>query len=307
MQDFYSRILEELIIQGVNLTIIETRGLTKYYGKTRGIEDLNMEVESGEIFGYLGPNGAGKTTTIRTLLGFLNPTGGEAHILGMDIQEDIVNIKKEVGYVPGDLSLYGGLTGQEFLDFFSSLKGSRDDLLEVLLERFQVPLDRAIQGYSRGMKQKVAIIQAFMNDPKLVVMDEPTAGLDPLMQETVYEFLREQKERGRTVFFSSHILSEVDKICDRVGIIREGKLVALEDIQSLKDKRGKRVRVKIEGDPKRFNGPKDTKIEDGWIEFVVEDDINPWIRELARFKVMDLEVENFSLEDIFMHYYEEEG
>lgn len=289
------------------MAIIETRGLTKYYGETRGIEELTMEVESGEIFGYLGPNGAGKTTTIRTLLGFLKPTGGEARVLGMDIQEDIVEIKKKVGYVPGDLSLYGGLTGQEFLDYFSSLKGSEEELLDVLLERFQVPLDREIQGYSRGMKQKVAIIQAFMNDPELVIMDEPTAGLDPLMQETVYEFLREQRERGRTVFFSSHILSEVDKICDRVGIVREGKLVALEDIQSLKDKRGKRVRVKIEGDPERFEGPKDTRIEDGWIEFVVEDDINPWIRELAKFNLLDLEVENFSLEDIFMRYYEEGG
>jgi ABC-2 type transport system ATP-binding protein len=289
------------------LAIIETRGLTKYYGKTRGIENLTMEVESGEIFGYLGPNGAGKTTTIRTLLGFLKPTGGEARVLGTDIEEDIVEIKRQVGYVPGDLSLYGGLTGREFLDFFSSLKGSDEDLLDVLLERFQVPLDREIQGYSRGMKQKVAIIQAFMNDPELVIMDEPTAGLDPLMQETVYEFLREQKERGRTVFFSSHILSEVDKICDRVGIVREGKLVALEDIQSLKDKRGKRVRVKIEGDPRSFEGPKDTSTEDEWIEFVVEDDINPWIRELAKFNVLDLEVENFSLEDIFMRYYEEGG
>jgi ABC-2 type transport system ATP-binding protein len=180
-------------------------------------------------------------------------------------------------------------------------------LLDDLLERFPVPLERKIEGYSRGMKQMVAIVQAFMNDPKLVVMDEPTAGLDPLMQQTVYDFLEHEKSRGRTIFFSSHILSEVDRICDRVGIIRGGKLVALEDIESLKSKRGKKVRVKIEGDPARFRGPEGTTIDEGWIQFVIEGDINPWIRELSRFNVLNLEVESFSLEDFFMHYYEEAG
>ncbi len=287
------------------MAIIEVRGLTKYYGDVRGIEDLTLGVEEGEIFGYLGPNGSGKTTTIRTLLGFLKPTRGEAHILGKDVREEIVDIKREVGYVPGDLSLYGNLTGQEFLDYFSSLKESSPTLLDDLLERFPIPLERRIQGYSRGMKQMIAIIQAFMNDPKLVVMDEPTASLDPLMQQTVYHLLKQERKRGRTVFFSSHILSEVDKICDRVGIIRKGKLVALEDTDSLKEKRGKKVRVRIEGDPARFRGPENTQIENGLIQFVVEGDINPWIRELSRFNVLSLEVESFSLEDIFMRYYEE--
>ena len=286
------------------MAIIEVQGLTKYYEDVRGIENLTFEVEEGEIFGYLGPNGAGKTTTIRTLLGFLKPTGGEARILGKDIREQSVEIKREVGYVPGDLSLYGNQTGQEFLDYFSSMKGSDPDMLAALLERFPLPLDRKIQGYSRGMKQMLAIIQAFMNDPKLVVMDEPTASLDPLMQQTVYDFLEQQKSRGRTVFFSSHILSEVDRICDRVGIIREGRMIALEDIDSLKAKRGKKVRVKIEGNPARFRGPEDTTIEDGWIKFVVEGDINPWIKELSQHNVLNLEIESFSLEDIFMHYYE---
>jgi ABC-2 type transport system ATP-binding protein len=289
------------------LAIIEARGLTKYYGDIRGIEDLSLDVEEGEIFGYLGPNGAGKTTTIRTLLGFLKPTRGEARLLGKDIREEMVDIKEEVGYVPGDLSLYGNLTGRELLDYFSSLRGSDPALLDDLLERFPVPRDRKIEGYSRGMKQMVAIIQAFMNDPKLVIMDEPTAGLDPLMQQTVYDFLEEERKRDRTVFFSSHILSEVERICDRVGIIRGGKLVALENIESLKEKMGKKVRVKIEGDPERFKGPKGTEVEEGWIQFVVEGDINPWIRELSRYNVLDLEVESFSLEDVFMRYYEEAG
>jgi ABC-2 type transport system ATP-binding protein len=289
------------------LAIIEARGLTKYYGDIRGIEDLSLDVEEGEIFGYLGPNGAGKTTTIRTLLGFLKPTRGEARLLGKDIREEMVDIKEEVGYVPGDLSLYGNLTGRELLDYFSSLRGSDPALLDDLLERFPVPRDRKIEGYSRGMKQMVAIIQAFMNDPKLVIMDEPTAGLDPLMQQTVYDFLEEERKRDRTVFFSSHILSEVERICDRVGIIRGGKLVALENIESLKEKMGKKVRVKIEGDPERFKGPMGTEVEEGWIQFVVEGDINPWIRELSRYNVLDLEVESFSLEDVFMRYYEEAG
>jgi len=289
------------------LAIIEVRGLTKYYGEVRGIEDLSLEVEKGEIFGYLGPNGAGKTTTIRTLLGFLKPTRGDARILGREIQEGIVEIKQDVGYVPGDLSLYGNMTGQEFLEYFSSLRDSDPVLLDDLLERFPIPLERKIDGYSRGMKQMVAIIQAFMNDPQLVIMDEPTAGLDPLMQQTVYDFLEHEKGRGRTVFFSSHILSEVDRICDRVGIIREGRLVALEDIESLKAKRGKKFRVRVQGNPESFRGPEGTVIDDGWIEFVVEGDINPWIRELSRFNVLNLEVESFSLEDIFMHYYEEVG
>lgn len=288
--------------------VIELEKLTKYYGDIRGVENLSFEVEEGEIFGYLGPNGAGKTTTIRVLLGFLKPTNGSAYIFGEDIKEKIVDLKQDIGYIPGDLSLYGSLTGEEFLDYFASLRDSEMPLLDYLLGEFEVPLDRKVEGYSRGMKQKLAIVQAFMHDPKLVIMDEPTAGLDPLMQQKFYEFLRDEKEEGRTMFFSSHILSEVDKICDRVGIIREGELVALEGIDSLKSKRGKIVRVRIEEDPEKFDGPEDMQIEDGgWIRFVVREDINYWVEKLSGFKVLDLEVHNFSLEDIFMHYYEGEG
>ncbi|KXA92615.1 ABC transporter [candidate division MSBL1 archaeon SCGC-AAA259E22] len=299
--------LHPLLLLGECLGVIELDSLTKYYGDIRGIEDLSFEVEKGEIFGYLGPNGAGKTTTIRTLLGFLKPTGGKARVLGKDIEKDIVEIKQDVGYIPGDLSLYGNLTGDEFLNYFASLRPSDSSLREDLLETFEVPLDRKIEGFSRGMRQKLAIVQAFMHDPELVIMDEPTAGLDPLMQQKLYEFLRVEKQKGRTLFFSSHILSEVDKICDRGGIIREGRLVALEGIESLKNKRGKIVRVKIEGDPEDFDGPEDMRVEDGrWIRFVVREDINCWIEKLSKFNVLDLEVHNFSLEDIFMHYYEEE-
>lgn len=285
--------------------IIEFDGLTKYYGDVRGIEDLSFEIEKGVIFGYLGPNGAGKTTTIRTMLGLLKPTRGKAQIFGKNAMENIVEIKENIGYIPGDLSLYGDLTGQEFIDYFSDLRDSNTPLLEDLMEKFEVPLDRKIEGYSGGMRQKLAIIQAFMHDPELVVMDEPTAGLDPLMQQKFYEFLRGEKEKGKTMFFSSHILNEVDKICDRVAIIRDGKLVDLEDIDSLKRKMGKIVRIRLEGDPEEFEGPGDMEIEDGWVRFVVSEDIDSWIKKIADYTVLDLEINNFSLEDIFMHYYEE--
>lgn len=288
------------------MSVIEFDDLTKYYGDIRGIEGLSFEVEEGEIFGYLGPNGAGKTTTIRTLLGFLKPTRGDARIFGKEISENLVEIKENVGYIPGELSLYGDLSGKAFLDYFESLRNSDSPLLEDLLDLFEVPLDRKIEGYSKGMRQKLALIQAFMHDPAVVMMDEPTAGLDPLMQQRVYDFLRGEKEKGKTLFFSSHILSEVDKICDRVGIIRDGELVALEDIDSLKEKRGKILRLKIDEDPEKFDGPEDMEIKDGWIEFVVTEDIDKWIKELSNYTVLDLEVNNFSLEDIFIHYYEEE-
>ncbi len=293
---------------GVILAVIELDGLTKYYGDVCGAENLTFEVQEGEIFGYLGPNGAGKTTTIRTLLGFLKPTSGKAYIFGRDIGDEIVDIRKDVGYIPGDLNLYDRHTGRDFLDYFGSLRDSDFPLLDDLLDTFEIPLDRKIEEYSRGMEQKLAIIQAFMHDPKLVVMDEPTSGLDPLMQQKFYEFLREERDKGRTMFFSSHILSEVDKVCDRVGIIRDGELIALEGIESLKSKRGKVVRVRIEGEPEEFDGPEDMEIEDGgWIKFVVSEEIDRWIKELANYTVQDLEIRNFSLEDIFLHYYEEEG
>lgn len=284
--------------------VIEIKNLAKYYGKIKGIEHLNLSIKKGEIFGFLGPNGAGKTTTIRTLLGYLKPTDGEAYIFGKNIKDDIVEIKRNVGYIPGDLNLYNHLTGQQFLDYFMSLRDKEATLLEELLRIFNVPLDRLIKGYSKGMKQKLGIIQAFMDDPEIVIMDEPTSGLDPLLQQSFYDFLKRQKKKGRTMFFSSHVLSEVDKVCDRVAIIREGALIALEDIESLKKKRGKIIKVRIKEDPEKFLGPDDMKIENGWIQFIVKDDIDQWIKELAKFTILDMKINDFSMEDIFIHYYE---
>ena len=288
------------------MDVIETKNLTKYYGKIKGVEDLTFTVKKGEIFGFLGPNGAGKTTTIRTLLGYLHPTKGEAFIFGKNINENIVEIKTNVGYIPGDLNLYSHLTGKQFLDYFASLRRRDMTLLGDLLEIFEVPLERKIKGYSKGMKQKLGIIQAFMDDPTLVIMDEPTSSLDPLLQQKFYEFLNKQKKKGKTMFFSSHVLSEVDKICDRVGIIRDGRLVTLEDVESLKRKRGKKIKLKIKEKMETFKGPKDMKIKDGWIEFIALDDIDHWIKKLAQYTILDLEINEFSMEDIFIHYYEEE-
>ena len=289
------------------MDVIETKKLTKFYGKIKGVENLSFNVKKGEIFGFLGPNGAGKTTTIRTLLGYLNKTSGEAYIFGKNIEEDIVEIKREVGYIPGDLNIYGHLTGKQFLDYFSSLRNRDMTLLDELLEIFELPLDRKVKGYSKGMKQKLGIVQAFMDDPEMVIMDEPTSGLDPLLQQRFYEFLHKQKKKGKTIFFSSHVLSEVDKICDRVGIIRAGNLVALEDVETLKSKSGKIIRLKIKEKPETFRGPKDMKIKKGWIEFVTTDKVDKWIKEFSKYTVLDLDINDFSLEDIFIHYYEEEN
>jgi ABC-2 type transport system ATP-binding protein len=287
------------------VNVIETKELTKFYGKIKGVEDLSFSVKKGEIFGFLGPNGAGKTTTIRTLLGYLNKTSGEAYIFGKNIEDDIVEIKREVGYIPGDLNIYGHLTGKQFLDYFSSLRNRDMTLLDELLEIFELPLDRKVKGYSKGMKQKLGIVQAFMDDPEMVIMDEPTSGLDPLLQQKFYDFLLKQKKKGKTIFFSSHVLSEVDKICDRVGIIREGNLVALEDVETLKSKSGKIIRLRIKEKPETFKGPKDMKIKKDWIEFVTTDKIDKWIKEFSKYTVLDLDISDFSLEDIFIHYYEE--
>ena len=286
------------------MNVIETKNLTKYYGKIKGVEGLTFTVKKGEIFGFLGPNGAGKTTTIRTLLGYLNKTSGEAYIFGKNIDDNIVEIKSEVGYIPGELNIYGHLTGRQFIDYFSSLRHREMTLLDELLKIFNLPLDRKVKGYSKGMKQMLGIIQAFMDDPDIVIMDEPTSGLDPLLQQKFYEFLRKQKNKGKTMFFSSHVLSEVDKVCDRIGIIRNGGLVALEDIETLKDKMGKKIRVKIKEKPEKFKGPKDMKIKDGWIEFVTNTDVDHWIKLLSKYTILDLDINEFSLEDIFIHYYE---
>jgi len=222
---------------------IEVDGLTKVFGETRAIDDLHFEVHEGEIFGYLGPNGAGKSTTLRTLMGFIEPTAGTATVLGRDIRDEaaLIEARRDVGYLPGDLNFDGSVTGRDFLEYQGRLKG--DDRLEELMDLFSPPFDRRIREYSTGNKQMLGIIQAFMHDPDLLIMDEPTSGLDPLVQERLNTFLRDERSKGKTIVFSSHVLGEVRRVCDRVGIIRDGHIVALEDIGALMRKGGKRVRI----------------------------------------------------------------
>ncbi|MCK4310921.1 MAG: ABC transporter ATP-binding protein, partial [Methanomicrobia archaeon] len=263
---------------------------------------LSFSIEKGEIFGFLGPNGAGKTTTIRTLLGFLRPTGGKAFIFGKDIEKEILEIKELTGYIPGELNLYGDLTAGAFLGYFGKLRKNFDEKkLKELLEIFDVPLERKIKGYSRGMKQKLGIIQAFMHNPELIIMDEPTAGLDPLLQGKFYDYLREEKKEGKTMFISSHILTEVEKISDRVGIIKDGNLIALENIEALKSKKGKVVKVKTK-EKIKIRGIK-TEEENGWTTFVVTKNVDDIIKKLAKYTIEDIEIGELSLEEIFMHYY----
>ncbi|MFB6085248.1 MAG: ABC transporter ATP-binding protein [Halodesulfurarchaeum sp.] len=292
------------------MAVIDVTGLRKDYGDTLANDDLTFAVREGEIFGYLGPNGAGKTTTIRQLLGFISPTGGTAEVLGADISdaEALREARRNVGYLPGELSFTESVTGRSFLEHQANLKGG--DRLEEMTDLFDPPLDRKIRTYSSGNRQMLGLIQTFMHDPDLVIMDEPTSGLDPLKQEQLNRFLREERESGTTVFFSSHVLGEVRRACDRVGIIREGKLVALEDIDSLLSKGGKRVRIHT-GDPLSAD---DFDLE-GVVEFeqvgtvtrfTFTGDYNELLSTLSEYSLIDMEIEEPPLEEIFMHYYGEE-
>ncbi len=287
--------------------VIDVKSLIKTYGNVVAVNDISFSVKKGEIFGFLGPNGAGKTTTIRTLLGFIKPNSGSLHILNENIKDNIVKIRRNVGYIPGELALYEHMTGRQFLNYFNNLRNTNLPLLEEMLEIFQLPLDRKIKGYSKGMKQKMGIVQAFMDDPKIVIMDEPTSGLDPLLQQKFYDFLLNEKKKGRTMFFSSHILSEVDKICDRVAIIREGKIVALENIETLKQKKGRKIKVKIKENPQTLINKNNGHVVNGWIEFTAINDIDSFIKSLAAYTVLDIKIQELSLEDIFMRYYTDEG
>jgi len=287
---------------------IRTTALTKYYGETRGIEDLSLAIESGEVFGLLGPNGAGKTTTIRTLLGFISPTSGGGTVLGRDVTDEaeLLEAKRHLGYLPSDMGFDGRVTGEEIIAYHASIKG--DVRSEELLERFDAPVERRIGEFSLGNERKLAIVLAFMHDPDLVVMDEPTSGLDPLMQERFYRFLLEEKARGTTVVFSSHVLSEVRKVCDRVGIVREGSLVALEDVETLLSRNGKRVVATFDEpvDPDEFaiDGVHDLRV-DGSVSFTFTGDYDELLAHLGRYTVLDLEIDEAPLEDVFMKFYGE--
>ncbi len=222
---------------------ISTIGLTKFYGQHRGVLDVNLDIREGEVFGLLGPNGAGKTTCIRVFLDFIRATSGTATVLGLNSRTDSLKIRQKVGYLPGEFVTYEKLTAHELLEYFANLRDHTLERAKTLADRFNLDLSRKIGELSRGNRQKVGLIQAFMSDPELLILDEPTTGLDPLLQQEFHEVVLEEAKAGKTLFISSHVLSEVEIICDRVGIIREGSLVAVEEISALRERALTRVEI----------------------------------------------------------------
>lgn len=294
--------------------VIETEKLTKVYGrKARGIEDVDLIVEEGEVFGFLGPNGAGKTTTIRVLLNFLRPTGGWARVFGMDSRGESVEIRSRVGNLPGEFALEDRMTGEELLRFFARLRGVKDlGHAYELAERLGADLKRQMRRLSRGNKQKIGLIQAMFHRPPLLILDEPTGGLDPLVQEEFLEIIGEVRAEGRTVFFSSHNLAEVERVCDRVGIIRAGELVDVEPTHRLINKAFRHVSLTFGEpvDPEPFAalpGVRDLRTDGNSLSFTLYDNLDEVVKLAARNRLVNLEYERPSLEEVFLTYYDGEG
>lgn len=293
--------------------VITTRGLTKFYGKTRGVEDLSMSVPEGAVYGFLGPNGAGKTTTIRCLLGMLKPTAGEADVFGVRVLLDGADLRRRIGYVAGEVKLYERETGRWHLDYVAGFRGGRGTLEAELLERFDFDPSRKVKELSKGNKQKLALILGIAHDPELLILDEPTSGLDPLNQEAVYAMIRERVAVGRTVFLSSHVLSEVERVCDRVGIIRSGRLAAEESVRDLLGKRLRELEI-------RFAEPTDPSfladlqgvdsvaaLSDSSLSARVKGDaIDDVLKRVATRTVSDIRIQQASLEDVFLEFYRDE-
>lgn len=292
-----------------NNIVLKTSHLTKYYGKQCGVEDINLEVRRGEVFGYLGPNGAGKTTTIRTLLDFIRPTRGTATIFGFDSRADSVETRHRIGYLPGELSMYGNLTGDELLRYVASLRGGVDWNYAIeLAKRMDCDLTRRLKALSHGNRQKIGLIQAFMHKPQLIILDEPTIGLDPLMQQEFYRLINEARTDGRTIFLSSHILPEVERVCDRVGIIRGGRLAAVETIETLKSRALRRLEIHFaravpqEGFTS-IPGVRDVVVHDSMLNCTVVGSLDALIKTAARFEVVNIVSHEPSLEEVFLTYY----
>jgi len=293
--------------------MITLEHLTKSYGRQRGVIDLTFEVHPGEVFGYLGPNGAGKTTTIRTLLDFIRPTSGRATVLGLDSRVDPVEIHRRTGYLPGEMTLYERLTGAEYLRHLAELRGGVDGRYAVeLAEHLSCDLSMRIRSLSHGNKRKVALIQAFMHRPELLVLDEPTQGLDPLVQMEFHRLIEEVRSEGRTVFLSSHVMPEVERLCDRVAIIREGRLVAVEDVGDLKARAVRSISIHFEGRVpasafEALPSVREVVAQGDVLHVTVAGPVDAVVKEAARHEVVDLESHEPSLEDIFLTFYEEGG
>jgi ABC-2 type transport system ATP-binding protein len=290
------------------MSIIEVKNLTKYYGKSRGIVDVSFNVEQGEIFGFIGPNGAGKSTTIRLLLSLIHPTSGSASVFGKDVVTHGTEIRKDIGYLPSEVYYYEGMKVIDLLKYSASFYDCNcNQRLHELSELMELELNRRISDLSYGNKKKVGIVQGLLHSPKLLFLDEPTAGLDPLMQRKFFDLIRQENGRGVTVFFSSHILGEVQRLCSRVGIIREGKIAEISDIRTLQQNNYKKVWIEATGlTAGAFDLPGVTNLqtEDSAVHFFFKGDINTVLQKLSAFQVSDVSIEEPTLEEIFMHYYE---
>ena len=290
---------------------IITEKLSKYYGKTPGILDLDLEVSTGEVFGFLGPNGAGKTTTIRTLLNLLHPTSGRATILGLDSQADSVEVRKRCGFLPAELELYDEMTGRELAFYFGSLRGfDAWERVDALADRLNFDLDQKIGSYSSGTRQKIGILQAVMHEPELLILDEPTVALDPLMQQEFYQLIDEIRADGRTVFLSSHVLPVVERLADRVGIVRQSRLIVVEETETLKAKARRRLSLTFSGPvaPRMFEalpGVHEVRINENghFLEVVVEGSVDPVLKEASKNEVENVVTHDGDLEDAFLAYY----
>ncbi|MBN2099570.1 MAG: ABC transporter ATP-binding protein [Dehalococcoidia bacterium] len=289
---------------------IHTERLTKHYGKVRALVDLNLDIPAGEVFGFLGPNGAGKTTAIRTMLDEIRPTAGRASIVGLDTHEKSVEIRRHIGYVPGDLAMYPNLTGRDTLTYFANLRGGVDwSYIGQLADRLHADLDKKVGDLSSGNRQKIGVIQAFMNKPQVLIMDEPSAGLDPLMQREFQKMMREAAAGGCTVFLSSHALSEVQRVADRVGIIRRGRLVAVETVSEIRSKAMRRVEFELDSraDASVFEavaGVRDVTVANHRVALSLDGDMGPLLKAVAsRYDIVDVSTQEADLEEVFLTYY----
>ena len=287
---------------------IKTDKLTKYYGKARGIIDLDLTVKEGEFFGFIGPNGAGKSTTIRTLLGLIKATGGTGTVLGMDIEKDKNKILSSVGYLPSEAVFYPKMRVRDVLKFSADLRKS-DCTPErnTLCDRLQLDTSRRVEELSFGNRKKVAIVCALQHNPQMLILDEPTSGLDPLMQREFFDILRERNQNGTTIFLSSHVLSEIQRNCTRAAIIREGRIIACDSVEALSENTAKRVSVHGITELPDLPGIRDVQKDRSSISFLYSGDINALIQALAKNKIEDLSLSEPDLEEIFLHYYENGG
>ena len=288
--------------------VIEIRQLTKDYGNNRGIFDVSLSVKKGEVFGFLGPNGAGKSTTIRHLMGFIQADQGSCQINGLDCLRDHARIQQALGYLPGEIAFMDDITGLEFIKFMAKMKGMTDlTKAYELMERFELNPQGKIKKMSKGMKQKIGIICAFMHDPELLILDEPSSGLDPLMQNRFIELVLEEKQRGKTIFMSSHIFEEIERTCDRTAMIKDGRLILIEELQTLKASKHKTYQITFATQElvEQFmdEGFECKQVESNVIKVVPRNNLNYLLATLSRYDIIDLDITKPTLEELFLHFY----